>query len=64
MAAIAYMALGSQHALWRTFRAAEDDGGALMAAQDMVERLPSLHRRRLLAAHSSVTWPRKTGGAR
>jgi hypothetical protein len=29
-----------------------------VAALDQVEQLPSLHRRRLLATHGAVTWPR------
>jgi hypothetical protein len=58
MAAIAYMLLGPAHPLWRACRAGEADAMAFLEAQDLVEALPSLHRRRLLATHMAITWPR------
>jgi len=56
MSAIAYMLLGPHHPLWRTLRAGEDDPAAFVQAQEMVEALPSLRRRRLLGTFSRVTW--------
>ena len=58
MSVIAYMLLGPYHPLWSMLRAGETDPTAYVEAQSMVERLPSLTRRRLLATHMAITWPR------
>jgi hypothetical protein len=44
--------------LFRALRAAEGEPIAFIRAQELVEALPSLRRRHLLAAHARVTWPR------
>jgi hypothetical protein len=56
--AIAYMVLRPHHPLIPLLRRAESNAAAFAEALDAVERLPSLHRRRLLSIHSGVTWPR------
>lgn len=44
--------------LFRALRAAENDPMAFVRAQELVEALPSLRQRHLLAMHARVTWPR------
>ena len=56
MSTAAFMLLGPRHPLWRLLRAAETDEMAFVQAQEMVEALPSLRRRQLLATFSRVTW--------
>jgi hypothetical protein len=56
MASVAFMLLGPHHQLWRTLRAAEADPMAFLQAQDLVEQLPPLWRRKLFATFSRVTW--------
>ena len=58
MSTAAFMLLGPRHPLWRILRAAETDEVAFIQAQDLVEALPSLRRRTLLATHMAITWPR------
>jgi hypothetical protein len=62
MAAVAYMLLGPCHPLWSTLRRSESDAMAFAAAQDLVEALPALTRRRLLSTFAAITWPRKPRG--
>src|SRR5689334_838474 len=57
--AIAFMVLRPHHPLIPLLRRAESNAMAFVEALDAVERLPALHRRRLLATHSAVTWPRR-----
>jgi hypothetical protein len=56
LAAIVHLQLHDRQ-LIAELRSAETDPGALGRALGMVERLPSLRRRHLLAAHSAVCWP-------
>lgn len=49
---------GSAHPLIPLLRRAERDAMAYAAALDEFERLPALHRRRVLATHAAITWPR------
>jgi hypothetical protein len=56
MATAAFMLVGPHDALWRTLRAGEDDAQAFVRAYDLIEALPSLTRRKLLATFSRVTW--------
>jgi len=58
LSAIAYVYLGPAHPLWRTLRAGETDPMAYVQAQDLVEALPALVRRKLLSTFMRVTWPR------
>jgi hypothetical protein len=58
MGAVAYMMLGPHHPLPAELRAAEVDAVALERAQELVEALPALMRRKLLATHAAITWPR------
>jgi hypothetical protein len=58
MSTAAFMLLGPDHELWRKLRAGETDPVAFARAHEMVEALPSLRRRQLLATHAAVTWPR------
>jgi hypothetical protein len=62
MSVTAYMLLGPHHPLWRTLRDGETDPTAFVRAQELVEALPSLWRRRLLATHMAITWPRRRPG--
>jgi hypothetical protein len=65
LASIAYLRLGPRHPLVAELRAAEHDPMALVRAQDLVDALPPLPRRRLIATFSAITWPaqpKKPGG--
>ena|SRR5258708_5943344 len=50
--------LGSSHPLVATLRAAETDADAAGRALDLLDRTPTLTRRRMLSVFSRVTWPR------
>jgi hypothetical protein len=60
MGAIAHMLFGLNCPLVHELRSAETDPEALARAHAIVEQLRPLHRRRLLATFSSVTWPPRT----
>jgi hypothetical protein len=65
MGTVAHMLFGVNCELVRFLRAAEDgDAVALSRAYDAVEALAPLHRRRLLATFSAVTWPHAPRGGR
>jgi hypothetical protein len=64
LGSIAAMLVGSHHPLVAQLRAAERDEAASAQALDMVDALPSLTRRRLLATFGAVTWPRSREGNR
>jgi hypothetical protein len=55
--AIAHLQLGPDHPLVGELRASEVDPMAFTRSQEMVERLPALKLRHLLAAFSAITWP-------
>jgi hypothetical protein len=59
MAALAAVYLGSDHPLVGELRAAETDAMSFARAQDMVEALPSLIRRRLLSTFTAITFGRQ-----
>jgi hypothetical protein len=60
LAALASVYLGSDHPLVAELRAAEVDAMAFVRAQDLVEALPALTRRRLLSTFTAITWlPRR-----
>jgi hypothetical protein len=61
LVAVVHMQLGPQHPLIGELRRAETDRIAFRRAQELIEVLPPLHRRRLLATFQAITWPR--GGA-
>jgi N6-adenosine-specific RNA methylase IME4 len=58
--AIAHMTLGHCHALVDLLRRAETDNIAFGRAEEVIDQLPALHRRRLLASFSAITWPAKS----
>jgi hypothetical protein len=62
LVAVAHLQLGKDHPLVGELRRAETDRIAFRRAQELIEVLPPLHRRRLLAAFQAIVWPR--GGAR
>lgn len=57
LAAIAHLQLGANHPLVAQLRAAETDPICLTRAREIIEALPALTRRHLLAAFSILTWP-------
>jgi hypothetical protein len=57
-------AFGPNHPLRRTLRTGESDPIAFVRAQRLVERLPALYRRRLLATHAAVTCPSRGRASR
>jgi hypothetical protein len=59
LAGIAAVMLGSAHPLTRKLRLAEDDAMSFVRAQELLNMLPALTRRRLLSIFSAVTWPPK-----
>lgn len=61
---IAYLRLGPDHPLIAELRAAETDAMSFVKAQDLIEALPALTRRRLLATFSAITWPKPVSRAR
>lgn len=56
MSALAYVYLGPSHPLWSMLRAGETDPTAFVEAQELIEAMPALWRRRLLGTFSRVTW--------
>jgi hypothetical protein len=62
LAGIAACQLGSGHPIIAALRAAESNTMAYVDALDAMERMPALWRRRLLATHAAVTWPRQRRG--
>jgi hypothetical protein len=57
--ALAAVYLGSANPLVATLRQAEHDSGALPHAAELLDRVPSLTRRRILSTFGAVTWPRR-----
>jgi hypothetical protein len=66
LAALAAVSVGSGHPLVAELRAAETDRNAAERALALLDALPSLTRRRLIATFGAITFrpasPRKTGG--
>jgi hypothetical protein len=58
LASLAAAYFGSGHRLVLELRQAEVDPAAAARAQELIEALPSLHRRRLFSTFSAITWPR------
>jgi hypothetical protein len=56
LACLAAAYLGSSHRLVAELRRAESDPVAFVRAAELVDRLPSLHRRRLLSTFARVTF--------
>lgn len=52
--------LGSGHELVATLRRAENDEAAAVKALALIDKVPSLIRRKLLSLFCSVTWPRRS----
>ena len=61
LAALAAAYLGSDHHLVAELRAAETDAMAFVRAQELVDVLPSLTRRRLLSTFSAITFMERRG---
>jgi hypothetical protein len=59
LVAIAHLQLGPQHPVVHELRAADNDPIAFVRAQELIEALPALTRRGLLATFSSVNRPPK-----
>jgi hypothetical protein len=59
LASIAHVILGPHHPLIGELRRAETDAIAFVKAQELVEKLPALTRRRMLLAFSAVTFGRQ-----
>jgi hypothetical protein len=57
LAALAAVFLGSAHPLVEMLRAAERDDDAAAQALALLDRVPSLTGRRMLATFCRVTWP-------
>jgi hypothetical protein len=57
LAGLAMVFLGPKHPLVETLRAAERDDEAAVQALAMLDTLPSLTRRRMLATFARITWP-------
>jgi hypothetical protein len=49
--------MGSASPLIAQLRKAESDAGALLAASEALDKVPSVKRRHILATHLAVTWP-------
>jgi hypothetical protein len=58
LAGLAAGFVGSGNPLVAALRAAERDGETAARALELLDRVPSLTRRRLLATFGAVTWPR------
>jgi hypothetical protein len=58
LASIAHV-FGPHHPLIAELRGAETDAVAFVKAQELVEKLPALTRRRMLSAFSAVTFGRQ-----
>jgi hypothetical protein len=56
LAAIVHLQLGPRHPLIDALHHAELDGMKFVEAFDEVERLPALHRRRLIATFCAITF--------
>jgi hypothetical protein len=52
--------LGSGHELVAILRRAENDEAAAVEALALIDKVPSLTKRKLLSLFCSVTWPRRT----
>jgi hypothetical protein len=63
LAGLAAVFLGSGHPLIVELRAAERDSDAVARALELLDRVPSLTRRRMLSVFGAVTWPAKAGRA-
>jgi hypothetical protein len=50
---------GSANPLVTTLRQAEHDSDALRHASTLLDRVPSLTRRKLLSVFGAITWPRR-----
>jgi hypothetical protein len=59
LASIAHVILGPRHPLIAELRRAETDAIASVKAQDLIEKLPALTRRRMLSVFSAVTFGRQ-----
>ena len=55
--ALAAVYLGSTSPLIAALREAEHDGNALVQAGALLDRVPSLTRRRMFSTFATVTWP-------
>jgi hypothetical protein len=53
------MVLGPHHELVGLLRRAETDATSYVASLAVMEKLPALHQRRVLAILGAVTWPRE-----
>jgi hypothetical protein len=62
LAALVAVFTGSANPLVAVLRQAETDPEAAAQAQELLDRVPSLTRRRLLSTFGSVTWPAKPRG--
>jgi hypothetical protein len=51
--------LGSTSPLIAALRKAEDDAGALTAASDVLDKVPSVKRRHIMATFAAITWPKR-----
>ena len=58
LAALAATFCGSRHPLVRALRAAERDQEAAAEALVLIDRLPTLRRRQMLAVFGRITWRR------
>jgi hypothetical protein len=56
LAALSAAFLGANHEIVSTLRHAENDDAAAARALELLDRTPSLTRRRLLSVFSRVTW--------
>jgi hypothetical protein len=59
LAALAAIYLGSNHNLVVQLRNAENNDEALKTAGALLDRIPALTRRRLLATFGAITWPQR-----
>jgi hypothetical protein len=57
LAALTAAFFGSEHRLVLELRQAESDADAAARALDLLDKLPSLTKRRLLSVFGSITWP-------
>lgn len=63
MRAICLLYLGDNHALVHALAVAEADASVLERALGLLDALPSLRRRRILAAYATLAMPRRRGHA-
>ena len=52
--------LGSSHPLVAALRRAENDDAAAAEALELLDRTPTLARRKMLSVFSAVCWPRRS----